>query len=264
MSRLPLGVVLLCSCALGCEPSLRVGDLECSPSAGGAAVKNAKGVFNDGPLPAPWQTSFDDGFCGYRYLAGFCYADSSSSFRLVTSPVHTGPFAAAFDIEGGDAMGARQTRCVREGVLPAEAYYGAWYFVPSGLSGAHDWNLIHFQGGEPGQRLGGLWDVSIDDRDGPLAAYVSDLRANERHDPAVARPIPLDRWFQLEFYLRSAADTTGAVALYQDGEELVRVTSVVTNDTPFSQWYVGNYARSIAPGSLTSTVYVDDVTVRLP
>lgn len=227
-------------------------------------MKNARGVFNEGPLPAPWQTSFDDGFCSYQYQAGFCYADASSSYRLVTSPAHTGPFAAAFDLEGGDGMGARQTRCVREGVLPDEAYYGAWYYVPSELSGARDWNLFHFQGGEPGQRLGGLWDVSLAERDGSLGASVLDLRTNDRHDPAPARPIPLDRWFQLEFYLRSAPDTTGVVALYQDGEELVRVADVITNDTPFSQWYVGNYAGTIAANSPTSTVYVDDVTVRLP
>jgi hypothetical protein len=267
MSRLRLGAAFACSLILGCEPALRVGDLECAPSEEASATgRNAKGVFNEGPMPAPWQTSFDDGFCGYEDQAGFCYSTPNSSFRLVTSPVHTGSLAAAFDIEAGDAIGARHARCVREGALPGEAYYGAWYYVPSALSGAHDWNLFHFQGGEAGQRLDGLWDVSMDDRDGPLTAFVLDMivPGNERHDPTSPRPIPLDRWFQLEFYIRSAPDATGAVALYQDGEELIRVDGLITNGTPFSQWYVGNFTGSIAPNSPTSSVYVDDVSVRLP
>lgn len=88
---------------------------------------------------------------------------------------------------------------------------------------------------EPGQRLEAPWDDSID-RSGSLVAYV----------------------------LQSALDATGDVALYQDGEELVRIADVISNDTPFSQWYVGNHAATMAVNSPTSTVYVDDVTVRLP
>jgi hypothetical protein len=264
MSRLRLGGVLVCVLASGCEPPLVVGDLQCSPAEGGAPARTANGAFNEGPLPAPWQTSFDDGFCGYKYRAGFCYSDPDSSYRLVTSPVHTAPFAAAFDMQPSDAGGARQTRCVREGVFPGEAYYGAWYYVPSELSAAHNWNLFHFQGGMAGQRLDGLWDVSMDDSSGALSAYVLDLKTNHRYAPTASTAIPLDRWFQLEFYLKSASDTTGEVALYQDGDELVRVSGVVTNDTPFTQWYVGNFAGTIAPNSPTSSLYVDDVSVRLP
>jgi Polysaccharide lyase len=265
MSGLRLGGVLVCLLGSSCEPSLLVGELQCSPSEAGAPSKTASGAFNEGPLPAPWQTSFDDGFCGYKYRAGFCYSDPDSSYRLVTEPVHTGPFAAAFDMNPSEATGARQVRCVREGVLPSEAYYGAWYYVPSDLSAAaHSWNLFHFQGGVSGQRLDGLWDVSMDDSSGVLAAYVANLMGGEPHARATPKPIPINRWFHLEFYLKSAPDTTGEVALYQDGEELLRVTGVITNDTPFTQWYVGNWTGTIAPNSPTYSLYVDDVSVRLP
>lgn len=264
MSRLQLGGALICLLGSGCEPPLLVGDLQCSPSDGGAPTRTANGAFNEGPLPAPWETSFDDGFCGYKYRAGFCYTDPNSTYRLVTAPVHTGLFAAAFDIHPSDRGGERQTRCVREGVFPSEAYYGAWYYVPSDLSAAHDWNLFHFQGGVPGGRLDGLWDVSMDDDAGALTAFVLNLSGNQRHEPPDPKPIPLDRWFHLEFYLKSAPDTTGEVALYQDGEELLRVTGVITNDTPFTQWYVGNFAGTIVPNSPTFSLYVDDVSVRLP
>lgn len=265
MRRLRLGGAVVCLLGAGCEPSLLVGDLlECSASQGGAAPRNANGTLNDGPLPAPWQTSFEDGFCGFKQQAGFCYSDPDSSYRLVTEPVHTGQFAAAFEMLPSDRGGPRQTRCVREGRLPSEAYYSAWYYVPSSLTAAHSWNLFHFQGGTPGERPVNLWDVSMDDSSGVMTAFVLNMMKDDHYAISVPTPIPLDRWFHLEFYLKGAADTTGEVALYQDGEELLRVTGIVTNDTPFTQWYVGSFAGAVPPNSPTSSLYVDDVSVRLP
>jgi len=266
MSRLQLSGAVICSVALsGCEPPLVVGNLDCSQE-GGASGLNEHGVYNEGPLPAPWQTSFGDTFCAYKYRAGFCYADPDSEYRVVTSPVRSGPFAAAFDFHPRDSAGARQARCVREGGLPSEAYYGAWYYVPSNFSGASNWNLFHFQGGTPGtpEPLRGSWDVSMDDKSGALAVYVLNLLNGERYEADPAAQIPLDRWFQLEFYLKRSADATGEVALFQDGAELLRKTGLTSDDTPFDQWYVGNWASNIAASTSTITLYVDDVTVRLP
>jgi len=229
----------------------------------GGAIGNATASL-DTPLPAPWKTSFDAGFCAYDD-GGFCYSDSESAYRLVTAPVHSGMFAAAFEMGPSSAGGQRQARCVREGVLPTEAYYGAWYYVPSELSGARDWNLFHFQGGQPRTLLHGLWDVSMNEVAGTgLAFYVFDAIHNGHYGQVDPKPIPRDHWFQLEFYLKRAADATGEIALYQDGKEIVRRTGLVTDDSPFAQWYVGNYAATLQNTPLTMTVYVDDVTVRLP
>lgn len=221
---------------------------------------------SEGPLPVPWKTGFEAGFCNFDDEYGFCYSDPDSGYRLVTSPVHNGAFAAAFDMSPSSRGGERQTRCVREGVLPIEAYYSAWYYVPSDLPSAHDWNLFHFAGGKPGTLLHGLWDVSMDDSAGNgLAVYIyGAVKSNGHFGQADSKPIPKDRWFQLEFYLKRAADATGEVALYQDGEELIRRASIVTDDSPFGEWYVGNYAGSLDDTSSTVSVYVDDVTIRLP
>ena len=73
-------------------------------------------------------------------------------------------------------------------------------------------------------------------------------------------PIPIARWFQLEFYLKRAKDKTGEVALYQDGSRVVDVANLITDDTDWCQWYVGNLASALDPPQ--STVYVDDLTIR--
>ncbi|RYZ05379.1 MAG: hypothetical protein EOO73_20365 [Myxococcales bacterium] len=255
------GSLWLSACS---EPRVVVGELKCPLNEGGAAGRNEDGSFNSGPLPAPWETSFEDSFCGYERDAGFCYADPGSGYRLVTSPVRTGPFAAAFELALNGEEVPHQARCVREGVLPDAAYYGAWFYIPSGSSDPNNWNLVHFQGGTPGDRqLAGMWDVNVrQDDSGMLALYVADTRPLP-HDYVQEDPVPLptDRWFHLEFYLKRAADETGEIALFQDDEELLRVSEIVTDDNELVQWYVGNFANAITPAE--STLYVDDVSIRL-
>lgn len=254
-----LGVVA-CALLAGCsEPTLVLGELSCGEGEGGASSGDA----NDGLLTAPWQTSFEDGFCGYKRGTGFCYSYEGAAYRLVTSPVRTGPFAAAFDLDMDTDNFQHQARCVRKGTLPEAAVYSAWFYIPSGSSDPENWNLVHFQGGEPEQRgpLPGTWDVTVGQSStGELALYVADLRAMVRHTQRVPVPLPTDRWFNLEFYLKRSADATGEVALFQDGEELIRVTDVRTDGNTLTEWYVGNYALSLKPSK--STLYVDDVSVR--
>ncbi len=238
-----------------------VGELVCPPTEGGAFSLGENGVYNDGPFPMPWDTSFEDCFRGYKREAGFCYADPGARYSEVTSPVRSPPFAAAFEIGLDGEEESRQARCVREGELPEAATYGAWYYIPSGSSDPVNWNLFHFQGGAPREPLPGVWDVNVgQDDDGELALYVANTRSGRNYRQAEPVPLPTDRWFHLEFYLKRAADETGEVALFQDGQELVRASGIVTNTDPFVQWYVGNLALSLTPPQ--SIVYVDDVSIR--
>jgi hypothetical protein len=119
---------------------------------------------------------------------------------------------------------------------------------------------MHFQGGAPGN-LHGLWDVSLQSAaDGSLSVYLLDFLNGSSGVPVAAPPVPIGSWVHLEFRFRRAADATGEVALYQDGSLLIELTGLVTDDTDFGQWYVGNYADALAPPD--STLYVDDVTIK--
>lgn len=254
----------LLACPLGCESSLVLGELQlvepvCSGAAGASEV-NDNGMFNSGPLPAPWETSFSDGFCSYEADAGFCYG---ADHHIVSEPTHTPPFAAAFEIGGATRAGlvSKQTRCAREGQLPEEAFYGAWFYLPENATELDNWNLMHFQGRQPGVPVTNLWDVSIEERPAGLTAYVYGFHPSKVYRQPEPIAVPLGRWFQLELYLKRASDATGVVALYQDGREVLRLEQLVTDDTSFGQWYVGNLADQITPSHYT--LYVDDVTIRL-
>jgi len=252
-ARLPLAFTLL-ACA-ACQPKLIVGEFSCNgDSDAGIPNKNA-------PVAAPWSTSFEDKDCDYRLAAGFCYSDSAASFDLVTSPVHSGNYAMAFHVGGNDGGNDTQSRCVRQGVLPTAAYYGAWYYVPAfAINNGQVWNLFHFQGGDT-TPLAGLWDISLvnDKNQDDVELVVFNFLTGNTY-PAERVPIPIGKWFHIELYLKRASDMTGEAALYQDGVQIFDATNVVSdNGASFQQWYVGNYSTGLTPPD--SIVYVDDVTI---
>jgi len=146
--------------------------------------------------------------------------------------------------------------------LPRQAYYQAWYYVPTLATNSDNWNLIHFQGGSsPDDHLNGLWDISlVNNATGGLRLTVRDYVENSSiPDMSDSPPIPIGSWFQIVMFLKRASDATGEVRVYQDGVNILQAPNIITDTTPYGQWYVGNLATNLDP--VDSTLYVDDVSV---
>jgi len=227
--------------------------------AGDAGAPNSAG---EDAVGVPWSTGFEDGLCGYYAYRGYCYARHGATFQVVRSPVHSGKFAAAFSVTGDTTTIERsQARCVRQGVMPKSASYSAWYYIPSLAVSDGNWNLFHFLGGVSEGDSHPLWDVSLaNSPDGALQLSVFNF-LKSTHPPISGVPaIPIGSWFQLTVKILRSAQANGAVTVYQDGVEALHLSNLVTDDTEWGQWYVGNYAKTLVPAM--STVYVDDVTIR--
>jgi hypothetical protein len=296
---LALGLATALATVGACDPTVIIGVLGARPDGGGdrgdaqadATVDAERDAQRDGladgqgdaqgdaqgcpgsgadaaPTPDPdasvgaWTTGFEDGFCDYASPTGFCYTAGPGSYSLVTSPVHSGKYAAAFTAQAvGDAsVGPGQARCVEQGVFPSAAYYGAWYYVPAEAVNNGTYNLLHFQGAVPdGGRS--LWDVSLANTGsgGPLHIILYDFLNGMAPNANAVPPIPIGQWFHIEVYFKRAKDATGTLALLQDGTMAVNLTGLVTDPTDWGQWYLGIWADSLTPPA--STIYVDDVSV---
>lgn len=271
-----LALLALCEC--GCDPTILIGRDEAPDGAmpldeaahaasppdalaldGGTAAEAGSGL---SPLAVPWSTGFE-GAPGDSWIpdSPSCYTTGGASFRIVTSPVHSGQHAAAFTVDTAIASPS-QTRCLEEGVLPAVAYYGAWYYVPAQATNISNWNMLHFQGADVanGAAAHGLWDVSLESAsDGTLHAVVYDFLRKRLLQTSAS--IPVATWVYLEVFLRRAADATGEFTLRTNGQVALDLTGLTTDDSQWGQWLVGNYAMALTPPS--STVYVDDVSIGL-
>lgn len=232
-----------------------VGKWECLPS----DVENVQATSE--PVAAPWSSGFENSFCDYRAPAGFCYAAERASYEIVTSPVHSGERAAAFSVVSDGEFDGIQARCVRQGELPDAAYYSAFFLIPKAPSAATNWNLMHFRSGDRGP-LHGLWDVSLElHADGSIQVYVFDHLRMLRRATSGVPAVPIGSWFQLEAYFKRSTENLGEFAVYQDGQLALALEGLVTDDSRYGQWYVGNLAHSLTPAE--STLYVDDVSVSL-
>ncbi len=251
-------VVTALGAVVACKPAMVVGDYQC------AGVGADGGATSTDPITVPWDTGFENGFCDYTKVAGWCYRWPPIAFRLVDHPVHSGQYAAEITVvTGTDGGDLPQGRCVRSGVLPAEAYYGAWYFLPKATTNKGLWNLIHF-GSPDSTAQPSMWDVSLTNRtDGLSLELWSPFLPSS--DARFSPPVPIGRWFHVVLYLKRAKDSTGAVALYLGDDQLgdqkvAEFTNLVTDDADQVQWYVGNLASLTDPPECT--VYLDDITIR--
>jgi hypothetical protein len=236
-----------------CQPQLDIGAWTCA-----ADSRPREPPDGSAPVASPWSSGFEDGFCDFTELGGFCYTDATSANEIVTSPVHSGRYAAAFTVQS-DANGGSQTRCVRQGELPTAAYYGAWYYVPEPTTPTANWNLFHFRSGEDLSATRGVLDVSLIAEDQDLHLAVFGMGHERIGESMHSASVPIGSWFHVQVYLKRGDGMTGEVALYQDGQQVFDVTDLPNDASALSQWYVGNLADDLTPSA--STVYVDDVTL---
>jgi hypothetical protein len=229
----------------GCDREVLVGaDPDAASEGGGGFV-------------VPWSTGFENGFNDWDIP---CYAMGGGSYQIVTSPVHSGQHAAAFTVNTS-VSAQPEARCVKRGVFPQSAYYGAWYYVPALATNRGNWNLFHFRGGTAANAAThALWDVSlVNDADGGLDNSVFDFLRSPQRVLQTKPTLVVNQWFHLEVLLRRANDATGRFTLYRDGQVLLDLTGLSTDDSQWDEWHVGNLATSLSPA--VSTVYVDDVTI---
>ena len=261
LARIAMGVLWPLGSA--CEPPLDVGEWKCTaaplfhPPDGSTEIPG-----RDTSVEPSWHSGFEDGFCGYARARGFCYSAPDATYRVVDAPARSGRKAAAFTISTDRGKDAEQTRCVREGLLPQDAYYSAWFYIPGGTTSSGNWNLMHFQSAAEDAPLEGIWDVSLMSGDGGrLVPWLRDYVGGSLIPPSWDFEVPVDRWFSLSVRLLRASTATGAAALYLDGELVVERTGIVTDaEEAWGQWYVGNLATNLDPSD--STIYVDDVSIR--
>jgi hypothetical protein len=243
-----------------CEPKLTIGNWAC-PQAISSERTDAAVALSRESFVLPWSTGFEDGFCDYAVVGGYCYSAGLATFEIVSAPVHSGQRAAAFKVIADDSLTNYQARCVREGTLPTAAYYGAWYFIPFANTSTSLWNLIHFQGATSSSgTFEGTWDISMVNKEGGgLRLSVYDFVNAETPDTTNAPAIPIGSWFHLEVYLKRAADASGEITVFQDGATVLHLSGLSTDKSQWGQVYIGNFALYLEPDE--STLYVDDVTI---
>ncbi len=185
-----------------------------------------------------------------------------TSLEISTDVAHSGRYAVK--LTNGAVSMYEDAHLWRVDDYPVDAYYSAWFYVPRAYQTTADWSIVQFQvPTADASVVGQLLDIDLRSLpDGDLILSVYDHRGAYLRaptpDPAI--PVPIGQWFQIETYYRNAADDTGEVAVWLDGQlnyDLRRPFDA--NGTVY--WTVGSKTYGLSPAE--SVIYVDDAAVSL-
>jgi len=149
----------------------------------------------------------------------------------------------------------------RTGILPREAYYSAWYYIASPMTAGEYWLFFKFRSRraltDPAT-LVNLWDVDFNARgDGTMGVFIFHHESGNR-TPLATPTVPVGRWFQVEAFLRAAADGTGRLKVWLD-DTLIYDLTEPTAPSEYVEWSVGAIAEIITPAP--ATLFVDDAAI---
>lgn len=169
-------------------------------------------------------------------------------------------------------------------VLPDEAYYSAWYYLPTDVETDVWWNIFQFKSwGEvpcpdrlpEEQSLAMLsFDVAAQAGDRymtvyhkkPCEQYCADSCDWEFYGPTAESQIPIDEWFHVEVYLAQSTwndvvNPDGRITVWVNGIEVIDRNGIHTQSRPGDQvqWSVNNYTDNITPADVD--LYIDDAAI---
>lgn len=142
-----------------------------------------------------------------------------------------------------------------------ELYYSAWYYFPQHYDAPNWWNVWQWKSKTP-SRNDAHFELSVGNRpDGSMYLYLYHWVLRQSFGQSIAN-IPVGRWVQIEAYHRCAADNSGHVTIWQDGELLFDVSGLPTRYSDGDcQWSVNNYSDYVEPNP--AVVYIDDAAIGL-
>ena len=224
-----------------------------------------------------WRAGFESGDTGEFF--GVSTSDCASA-EVVGDPVHTGTYAGALSVcEGRGGVRMRVEGLVPGTSLPDDAYYSAWFLMPTSFTG-DDSNIFQFKQAvtddgltqtkevlfsiQVGWEVGHGWDLRLKGKiDQEIRAW-DNVQRVLGHSGAAGIHAPANRWFQIETRYVWSKGGAGRIATWLDGQLLWDFADLTTEiDWPYlarpRQWTMNHYAKGITPPS--STIYLDDATV---
>jgi hypothetical protein len=234
-----LGVTLLSALGTGCGPELDVGsDLLFTARFEGNNFEEWTGVAGGNAQAFP----------------------AGNTIEVSTVRTHHGAFAAKLTINAGPDGVQQNAGLSLAGGLPVEAYYSAWYYLPTSVNVGTFWVIFKFQMESPatGNQLYDLDLINLPSGEMTLMLYDHRIGGSVALD-LKDQVVPVGQWFQIEAFYRNAQDATGRVIYWLDGRQIVDISGQPMAPTSWVEWDAVSVGVNLNP-SLT-VLYVDDCAV---
>ena len=238
--------------AIACLPALLLLSVGCQGSA------------YLGLEPPEWKADLETGdFSQWSQDGnGGTFTSDNAVLGLVTAPVHGGRYAMRSSINADGNLS--YARAFRQDNLPAQAFYGVWFYIPEDytVTGTY-WNLFEFSGrnnsSNPNTAIA-VWSLNLHQgADGESVWYVWDGLRSQEVNPATPVSPPIGRWFHVLAFIEQATDQTGRAAFWIDDVPFVDQRGVSTVPSDWMSWAIGSVSVDIAQNP--ADLYIDDAMI---
>jgi hypothetical protein len=246
--------------ASACDARVHLGTL--------AATTTVDGGMTDGSSSTVlWSATFEPGDLS-EWLSdggGGSYLENVSTPITATTeiPAHKGRYAGKTTVSPSLGM-ATLSYLFRQQPSPSEAYYSAWFFVPSTVMVRSWLSVMHFRGSHTGdgRNVFPNWDLNLYALpSGGLAAQLYHYGTQVNLREPLPLPVGTDRWVHFEVLMRKALGPTGRVTVWQDDVQIFDAEGVVTAENDWLEWDAGSASDDLTP--TPSVVYIDDAAISL-
>ncbi|HEY0706996.1 MAG TPA: heparin lyase I family protein [Polyangia bacterium] len=214
-----------------------------------------------------WSAGFETGDRSEWKIGGppdrIPFYEREGTQELVSHPVREGRQALKVTIDA-DRDRRRVSYLHRDGLLPREGRYSAWFYFPQRYTAGKYWSIMSFRGrtdpSDAGTLVDNLWNLTVYNRtDGTMALKLWDGARQRDLLQAYPQALPTERWVHIEVYFKQASDDTGRVAFWQDGVPVFDVADISTAPSEWISWLVGSVGRNVSPSP--TVIYIDDVSI---
>lgn len=213
-----------------------------------------------------WSARFEtQTFDEYLAFAGGGPSASSPASSVVVSGerAHRGAFAAKLSVDAAPGAPQQNVGLARDGELPTEAYYSAWYYLPRSIGVGTYWVIFKLRtravAADPATDAE-LFDLNLANlASGEMTLRLYDHRNGDIPLDAPDVVVPVGVWFQVEAFYRNAPDASGRLTLWLDGRQIADVQGRPTGLTPWMAWDAGSVGLDLTPGQ--AVLYIDDCAI---
>jgi hypothetical protein len=190
---------------------------------------------------------------------------ASNTVETSNENAHRGSFSAKLSINAAANGVQSNAGMSRRGILSAEAYYSAWYYLPRSVAVGTFWVISKFRTRDvvdDGATEKELFDLDLANLPtGEMTLRLYDHRSGDIPLSVPDPVVPVGRWFQVETFYKNAPDATGRVTYWLDGKIVVDLTGKATGPTPWVQWIACSVAEDLMPSA--EVIFIDDAAISL-
>jgi hypothetical protein len=191
-------------------------------------------------------------------------SDPNNKVEITTEHAHTGTSAVRLTIDASKVGVQESALLSRADDLPIEAYYSAWYYLPTSVSVGTYWVIFKFRQravASDGSTESELFDLDLTRQgNGDMSMVLFDHRA-QRNLPldVTDAVVPINRWFQVEAFYRNTADSTARLTYWLNGRQIKDLSGQTLAPSSWIEWDPCSVGETLDPSP--AVLFIDDCAI---